>query len=507
MTRITLYSPEIKAQEVTFRWAIEPSVSLYRQPQFTLRFPSGVDLTAVDPGLWWRVALICLHSHWVLLRPCRIHLPISLQPGEAEMWLRLMDVEIATLEVYRGTTQFAREIEIIEDGPLCAPVPLPERGRCATAFSGGKDSLLQTGLLTELSERPVLVTTTSPTPVREDHLTPRRRSVLDEIRRRRSVEFIEVESDYRANLAEDFALQIGYPIALNEMTDTFLYLGVLIAAGVASGATHLFIASEAEVQESVEIDGRVIQHKHFMYSQISLAAIDAAIRPWGITCSSLTSPLYSYQVQQMLWTRYRDLRDLQYSCWQVRGDQMTCSACSQCLRLSIGALALGEQPKVCGFDLTKVLIEMKGWRPRRPEGVSHLPLPSETISVWLHSLTLRSVLAIRMPMLARALIDGQPHRVFTLRFWRAAASFFTLRQQAMDYRPKPARGYRARVVPSLDPLLRDRVASIYADHFIPEAEKGYAQIVERSKQTSQWIIEPLRSAEHLSSLAAVTNEI
>ena len=47
--------------------------------------------------------------------------------------------------------------------------------------------------------------------------------------------------------------------------------------------------------------------------------------------------------------------------------------------------------------------------------------------------------------LARALIDGQPLRVFTRRFWRAAASFFTLRQQAMDYRPKPARGYRARV--------------------------------------------------------------
>jgi hypothetical protein len=506
MTRITLYSPEIKAQEVTFRWAIEPSVSLYRQPQFTLRFPSGVDLTAVDAGIWWRVALICLHSHWVLLRPCRIHLPISLLPGEAEMWLRLMDVEIATLEVYRGTTQFAREIEIIEDGPLCAPVPLPERGRCATAFSGGKDSLLQTGLLTELSERPVLVTTTSPTLVREDHLTPRRREVLDEIKRRRSVEFIEVESDYRANLAEKFAQQIGYPIALNEMSDTFLYLGVLIAAGAACGATHFFIASEAEVQESVEIDGRVIQHKHFMYSQISLSAIDAAIRPWGITCGSLTSPLYSYQVQQILWTRYRDLRDLQYSCWQVKGDQSTCSACSQCLRLSIAALALGEQPQVCGFDLTKVLIEMNGWRPRRSNGTSRLPLPSETISVWLHAQTLRSVLAIRMPALARALIGGEPLRVLTPRFWRAVASFFALRQQAMDYRPSSSPGYRAGVISSLDPLLSGRVASIYAEHFLPEAEKSYAQIVERSKRTSEWITEPLRAAEQPTSLAAVTNE-
>src|SRR5262249_26786439 len=79
---------------------------------------------------------------------------------------------------------------------------------------------------------------------------------------------------------------------------------------------------------------------------------------------SLTSPLHSSQVQTLLWTRYADLRDLQYSCWKVRGEERACSRCPQCLRLALGALALGDAPGRMGIDLVQLLVSMRGWRPK-----------------------------------------------------------------------------------------------------------------------------------------------
>src|SRR5262245_9542585 len=250
MRLITLFTPEIKDNEVTFRWRVDPETTLYRQSQFTLRFPESaeLDLARVPESLWWTVMLICLHSQWPMLRPCRVRLPIKLRSGEAECWSRLMDAAVATLEAYRGTSDFERTIDIIEDGPplnyALTPAATTSATRCATAFSGGKDTMVQTGLLTELTPKPVLVATTSPMPPLEDHITPRRRYILDEIQRRRDVTLIEVESDFRANIDLGFAQSLGYWMSVNEFTDTFLYAGALVATGLAAGATRLVIASE-----------------------------------------------------------------------------------------------------------------------------------------------------------------------------------------------------------------------------------------------------------------------
>ena len=92
------------AQEVHFAWSVEPESELYSRAEFSLRFPDGVDVAAVPLGLWWRIALICLHGHWPLLRPCQIRLPVRLPAGEAEFWLRLCDAAVASLEAL--TTKF-----------------------------------------------------------------------------------------------------------------------------------------------------------------------------------------------------------------------------------------------------------------------------------------------------------------------------------------------------------------------------------------------------------------
>ena len=226
MTSIRLLAPHVEPNAVTIRWIIEPPPGLYARDTFTLRFPAGFDCTAIPERLWWTVALLCLHAQWLLLRPCTVELPMRLLPGEAELWLRLTDAGVSTLEAMRGTSDIARTIQFVEgDLELPQPQPLPELGRCATAFSGGKDSLLQAALLAELSFRPLLVATTSPMAPFHDHATERRRHVFREIAARRNVKLVEVESDLRSAWYNGFAAdRRNYPISVSELSDAHLYL-------------------------------------------------------------------------------------------------------------------------------------------------------------------------------------------------------------------------------------------------------------------------------------------
>src|SRR5678816_80962 len=77
----------------------------------------------------------------------------------------------------------------------------------------------------------------------------------------------------------------------------------------------------------------------FMYSAATQRALSRLLEPYGMRYGSLTWPLYSSHVQHLLWSRYPDLSDLQYSCWLVAKDEAMCSRCRQCLRLAVVALA------------------------------------------------------------------------------------------------------------------------------------------------------------------------
>src|SRR3977135_2660158 len=97
MHRIDLMPPIVEGQVVTFQWRVAPESALYRKTSFTLTFPGSVDLSGVPGRLWWDIFLICLHSHWLLLRPCQIHLPLRLAAPERQFWLRLLQNGADTL--------------------------------------------------------------------------------------------------------------------------------------------------------------------------------------------------------------------------------------------------------------------------------------------------------------------------------------------------------------------------------------------------------------------------
>src|ERR1019366_314990 len=135
---VELFEPEVGASTATFRWSVEPARTLYQRLSFELRFPDTIDLARVPKALWWRLALLCLHAHWALLRPSRVKIPVRLPNGEKELWNRLVDSAVQTLEAYRGGRETARAVEILEgDAPLPPWEPLAPGVRCGAAFRGG----------------------------------------------------------------------------------------------------------------------------------------------------------------------------------------------------------------------------------------------------------------------------------------------------------------------------------------------------------------------------------
>ncbi len=308
------------------------------------------------------------------------------------------------------------------------------------------------------------------------------------VARRPRITLIEVESDLRSSWRNDFPPTAGYQVSVNELTDTFLYLSALLGASWAHGVTHLFLASEAEVQENVELDGMIVQHPHAMYSVVTQSALSALLSQFGIRYGSLISPLRSQQVQQLLWQRYPDLSDLQYSCWRVGENEAACSSCSQCLRIAFGALAIGEWPERMGIDLVKLMGTMHRWAARTAgiSGQSAL-LPGDRVAVELHAQTVRSIAATPIRRFANALGPRQ----HTMRGLLSIVRFGRLRRRMRGTVVGSQPGYRPAYLAHVDPLVRDGVASIYAASFPPEDSELHEPMRLRGEMLARWITEPL----------------
>jgi hypothetical protein len=475
MYQISLMTPIVEKQKVTFVWRVEPTTTLYSKTSFKMTFPGTVDLSRVPDRLWWDIFLICLHPHWLLLRPCQIHLPLKMSAPERQFWLQLLENGFDTLTARRperlrldsfGITIIAGELDI--------PRTSVSGFGFGTSFSSGKDSLLQAALLCELTERPLLVTTTSPLPPLADHETERRRTVLAAIQERRNVQLVEVHSDFRSIWDNGFAPQLGYSVAVNELTDTFLYMSSLLAAGAALGKTRLFLASEAEVQLNHVIDGRIVQHKHFMYSAATQRALDQLLVPYGIRFGSLTWPLYSIQVQQLLWARYPDLCDLQYSCWRVQPGEAACSQCEQCFRIAMIALAGGENPERMGIDLRKVLYHAPDYVTTTSPATSILPQD------WKARVR-DAVCRVSLIHLVSVLAKGRTRVLVSRETFKILWNFYRLQSLARRAPRHRRPGVREAFFDFLEPELRESLIGIYTRHFPREPRREHFAEYERSR--------------------------
>lgn len=420
MRRIVLDPPELEARQVTFRWRTEPRSDLYARESFNLRFGGALDPGEVPDDLWWVVALLCLHPHWPLLAPCRVELPVELAPGERELWLRMCGADDD------------RPIEICDEGPPLEPAPAPRSDRVALAFSGGKDSLLSLGLLLELGERPVAVTTTAPMPFGFEHAAPRRRTALESVGDRPDCELVEVRSNLRQCWDNDFPRRLGHDAGVADLTDPLLYLAFAVVVGWHRAAGRVVTGGTAELGTPSVAVGELLRRR-------------------GVGVSSLTASLQAWQVRRLLWDRYPDLRELQYSCDLHEAGTSACDRCPDCLALAMSAVRAGVAPGRLGIDLGALLDGFWEWRPEL-DGAQR----------GLHGGIVRELEGMRTRSFALHLARAEPRRALRPSGVRAVRRYTMLRGRlAGQAAAVPAPGYRHDRLELVDERWRGRLADVF----------------------------------------------
>lgn len=356
MHLITFAPLRISGSTVRVEWTVEPATPLYRHCDFTLDFGSALDPRTLPLKVCWTAVLLCLHSQWNLLRPCRVVLPVLFPEGEIEFWSRLLDSERIVLEKYRGTADFARNVELVCLGqPFSTAIPPVTNGRAGEAFSGGKDSLSQAGLLCELAPPALLVNTLSPMPPQLDHVFEAREWVLTQMALRRECQVVVVKSDLRSTWENDFPSRLGYRHTVNELSDVFLYTANLMLVAASRGVEYIFQAAQLRFNQVDYYHDQLLQNYHFNAAPITQHSLDRLFRQWGLHYGSLITGLSNFQTQQLICQRYADLRELQSSCWSMqKKNQRYCSRCRKCLQVAAVRLALGLDPAEIGLDLERL---------------------------------------------------------------------------------------------------------------------------------------------------------
>jgi perosamine synthetase len=400
----------------------------------------------------------------------------------------MCDAEVATLEAWGEGSDFGRRIDIVESGsPLEPPEPVTPSTLAASCFSGGRDSLTQAALLTELGMTPLLVTTSSPREGSFEHETPRRTQVMTEIQSRRGLELIDVQSTLRGSWEIGFAAP-RYPIGVSEIGDTFLFSAVALVVAFSRGASSIHLASEAEVQESAWFGGQIVQFRHFMYSAATQRSLSALFARFGISYGGLTAPLRQFQVQRLLGARYGDLRDLQYSCWSMAFDEPACSRCGECRTNAFNLMASGISPEEIGIDIVPLLTEYADWQPRVGDWDSRLPQLRRLFDMQ----ALRCIETVT-PELAATFVPD-PRRG-SAEASEVLAAYARMRVRALETPREPEPGYRTGYLRLIEEPHRRGLEAIFDEHFAREDEELHRATLERSLTLTDWVTAPLARPE------------
>lgn len=471
-----LLPPRREEQRVYFRWEESKPTGLFERNSFHLEFPECVDAGLIPEAVWWSAFLLCMHVQWALLGSCLVRLPVRLAPGQRELLLRLLDTYCDTLDALHPEARPVRRLEIIEEGPALSASPSTAGVTgMAIAYSGGKDSLTTVGLALEMGYTPWLVNVNSPMPGLHYDVSAHRQRAMDLIAERTNLPLVEVKSDMRTVWNNFHPRNMGYPLSMNELTDTMLYTAALFVTAYHFGAGQLLLASENELATMVNRDGRLLQHSHFMYSALTQYGIGLFLSPFGIRHGSLTSSLRSSQVQLLLTREFRRLRDIQTSCWRMTPERRACSVCGECRRLAWVCMANGGDPADQGIDLVHMLNNYVNAPPSETNGSRHEPnrLASESFSMQF----VDAIAGIPPSKVLLRIFIRDPMSLLKGEGWKAYKRYrelyeWHLRQQAGRV---GRTGFRAGYLALLEPGLRTRLDAFLRARFQEEPEGEYAE--------------------------------
>ena len=209
---------------------------------------------------------------------------------------------------------------------------------------------------------------------------------------------------------------------------------------------------------------------------------------------SLTNALAQFQVQRLLAEHYPELRDLQYSCWELTSDQTACSRCQECRGIALNLAAYGVAPAVAGIDLVELLLAHRDWRPgeryvNRPQFGAASPRRRAGRAIEMQAL--RCLAAITPEQMA-ALFDGATDRR------RASAGAGDLRDLARSGARARASNPSRATAPDISNWSPKSCARACArsssSTSCPSRRSGYADELANTRLLTRWITAPLTAA-------------
>jgi hypothetical protein len=143
--RVEVAAPVISGDTVTFRWTQSEPNPLQDANEFFFRY-EGIDLAAFSPLLLLEIFLgLQLGAFAVYEQPVEVVLPLPVPRPTVAFWRAYHDAGNVSVGPIAGTASYSPW--------RTAPVPTGDRRSAAVFFGGGKDSVLTTCLLSEISGR------------------------------------------------------------------------------------------------------------------------------------------------------------------------------------------------------------------------------------------------------------------------------------------------------------------------------------------------------------------
>jgi hypothetical protein len=267
-----------------------------------------------------------------------------------------------------------------------------------------------------------------------------------------------------------------------------VYAASTLALAWANGANHVVLASEAEVQETAEVDGLLVQHPHLMYSAITQRSLGRLLTRRGLDYSSLTYPLQARKVRAMLWEGHRALARYQYTCWRHARGEGACSACQDCLKTVLAVIEAGAAPRTVGIDVARLFGELAEWHPRVEGG----PLPHESVRRTIDGAIVRQLQRLRTRRVAWVLARTDPGQLAGRGALRTLRDYSRLRaNSAAIGEPVPDEGYLHAFLDLVAERWRDRLEALFDRWFERAPAEADREPLDRIARRIARITEPL----------------
>ena len=345
--QINYAPPLVRGSRIEFTWTMSSEVPFYQQNQLYLDV--GLDGEGDWPQeLLCNVLLYALHTHWLFMAPVDVILPMEIAEADRGVWERLLRLSAATLS-HHSARDLSTDVRILSDGHVrgTADIRTTSRGSAASLLSGGKESLVQAGLVGAFFEDPLLI-------FHQHSSHPRIPKAFKEIREMLPCRLLQQSSNLREIVNGRFLHQeLGiHPNLLVGSMAQIIEAG-LVLAGYTERIRHLFHGAERETHLMVPGRAGVFEDKA-LHNIVYQKVLEHFVREFvDIRITSPLIPLSNFQVQELLVRRFPGLLAVQESCFFGSW----CSKCLKCFRIAAILAACEVDPRRVGIDLQRLLLD------------------------------------------------------------------------------------------------------------------------------------------------------